>query len=399
MANTVQLRRSAIPGKVPTLGELMVGELAINLVDHDLFYSDGSAVVQLNHSANIDTDSGHRFVTDAQIASWSTPYELPTASATVLGGVKIGNHIDMVGGVISVAEADTDTAGVLTAADWNTFNGKQDALGYTPVDKAGDTMSGPLALSGAPTLAAHATNKNYVDNGLSAKLNKAGDTMSGPLILSGDPVVALGAATMQYVDNQVSIVSGRYATGVDTVVELASFATASLVDKQLRLVEGVGAIFRFDATATDSADGVNVIIPSDTPPSGRWFKVQSATQSHEQLTGLLGGGANDHLHLTTAEKNAYDAHIGDYGLHLTTDQNTFLDAITVDASKVNFLSGVTSDIQTQLNSKQASLGYTPVNKAGDTMTGLLVLSAAPSAAMNPVNLGFLESYVVDGGTF
>lgn len=36
-------------------------------------------------------------------------------------------------------------------------------------------------------------------------VQKSGDTMTGPLILSGGPVVALGAATKQYVDNAVSI--------------------------------------------------------------------------------------------------------------------------------------------------------------------------------------------------
>lgn len=36
-------------------------------------------------------------------------------------------------------------------------------------------------------------------------VQKSGDTMTGPLILSGDPVVALGAATKQYVDNAVAI--------------------------------------------------------------------------------------------------------------------------------------------------------------------------------------------------
>ena len=36
-------------------------------------------------------------------------------------------------------------------------------LGYTPVNKAGDTMAGPLALAGAPSANAHAANKSYVD--------------------------------------------------------------------------------------------------------------------------------------------------------------------------------------------------------------------------------------------
>ena len=36
-------------------------------------------------------------------------------------------------------------------------------------------------------------------------VQKSGDTMTGPLILSGDPAALLGAATKQYVDNAVAI--------------------------------------------------------------------------------------------------------------------------------------------------------------------------------------------------
>lgn len=36
-------------------------------------------------------------------------------------------------------------------------------LGFTPVNKAGDTMGGKLSLSGNPTASAHAANKGYVD--------------------------------------------------------------------------------------------------------------------------------------------------------------------------------------------------------------------------------------------
>lgn len=42
--------------------------------------------------------------------------------------------------------ASTSQSGQLTSTDWNTFNNKQTALGYTPVNKAGDTMTGQLNL-------------------------------------------------------------------------------------------------------------------------------------------------------------------------------------------------------------------------------------------------------------
>lgn len=46
-----------------------------------------------------------------------------------------------------------------------------------------------------------AVNKQYVDTGLGSKVNKSGDTMTGPLVLSGLPTLADHAATKAYVDS------------------------------------------------------------------------------------------------------------------------------------------------------------------------------------------------------
>jgi hypothetical protein len=45
-------------------------------------------------------------------------------------------------------------------------------------------------------------------------------------------------------------------------------------------------------------------------------------------------------------------------LHLTAGQNTFIDAITASSVEVNYLVGVTSAIQTQLNAKLTKSGAT-----------------------------------------
>ena len=55
----------------------------------------------------------------------------------------------------------------------------------TRVSKAGDVMTGALELP-APTIAAHATNKGYVDTADALKVNKAGDTMTGALTSSAN---------------------------------------------------------------------------------------------------------------------------------------------------------------------------------------------------------------------
>ena len=59
------------------------------------------------------------------INSTDTKYTLPTATSSTLGGVKIGNNINISNGVISVSTADKDTAGVTIvypAASCTTFS-------------------------------------------------------------------------------------------------------------------------------------------------------------------------------------------------------------------------------------------------------------------------------------
>jgi hypothetical protein len=402
MSNKLQLLRTTDAGKVPTIADMLDGELALNSTDKNWYVRMGSDIVHMNAASSVVQDSTHRFVTDAQISSWDTPYTLPIASASVLGGVKIGQNITIDGdGTIHIPNATNSVSGILTSTDWATFNGKQNALGYTPVDKAGDTMLGALVLAANPTTALEAATKQYTDDGLATKVSLAGDTMTGFLTLSGDPTAGLHAATKQYVDLGLSTIGGRYAAPVADKVELSGLASASLADRQLRLVESNGTIYRYDVQSTDTPDAEGVIIPDDitAPAPGRWIKVQAAMQNHNLLTGLQGGSTGDYLHITTAEKNSYDGHLTDTALHLTPAQNTLIDSISASATEINYLVGVTSAIQGQLDGKQADLGYTPVNKAGDTMLGFLTLFADPTAAGHAVTKNYTDNMIIDCGTF
>lgn len=67
--------------------------------------------------------------------------------AVTISGTPNGLSIVPSTQVLSLALSSTSTTGALSSADWNTFNGKQNALGYTPVNKAGDTMTGFLVLN------------------------------------------------------------------------------------------------------------------------------------------------------------------------------------------------------------------------------------------------------------
>ncbi len=63
--------------------------------------------------------------------------------------------------IISCIAATGSVAGCLSAGDWTIFNGKQAALGYTPVNKAGDNTVGPISFGTATTTAGAA----YFDGG------------------------------------------------------------------------------------------------------------------------------------------------------------------------------------------------------------------------------------------
>ncbi|MBY0412519.1 MAG: tail fiber domain-containing protein, partial [Bdellovibrionales bacterium] len=72
---------------------------------------------------------------------------------------------------ISMPPASSSVSGYLTTSDWNTFYNKQAALGFTPINKAGDSISsGIFTLSGSAVLRSpdpigltDVANKQYVD--------------------------------------------------------------------------------------------------------------------------------------------------------------------------------------------------------------------------------------------
>jgi hypothetical protein len=173
-----------------------------------------------------------------------------------------------------------------------------DIVGYTPVNKAGDTMTGALVLASNPTAALEAATKQYVDSGLALKLeataqavdsaklggqlpayytdivsrlgytpvNKAGDTMTGLLLLSGDPTAPLGAATKQYVDTYVNGLKVRNS------VRLAT--TAALDASYNNGASGVGS------TLTATANGA-LVIDTITPVAGDRVLVKDQTNKAE----------------------------------------------------------------------------------------------------------------------
>ncbi len=70
MASNIKLKRSAVPGRVPTVNDLDLGELAINTYDGKLYLKRSYA----GNDTIVDVSAG---------------YSLPVATTSVLGGVKV----------------------------------------------------------------------------------------------------------------------------------------------------------------------------------------------------------------------------------------------------------------------------------------------------------------------
>lgn len=134
----------------------------------------------------------------------------------------------------------------------------------TVVAKAGDTMTGPLTLPADPTLPLQAATKQYVDT---TTVSSAGDTMTGPLILSQDPTNALGAATKQYVDAAAST-AGTAFTKVNNDTVLL---------QKCRPVQssGIGMMARADANSASTSDIIGLVVDAEVAV-GASGRVQTA---------------------------------------------------------------------------------------------------------------------------
>lgn len=154
-----------------------------------------------------DALSTGRTISATGDASWSVTFDGSSnvTSALTLATVNASPQTDQ------FRRITVNSKGLVTATSAVTLGDITTALGYTPVDKAGDTMTGAL-------------------------------------LLSGDPTAALGAVTKQYADNISSGIVSKPAVKAATTADLSAvYDNGSL---------GVGATLTIAPSATLSIDGV-----------------------------------------------------------------------------------------------------------------------------------------------
>ena len=156
------------------------------------------------------------------------------------------------------------------------------------------------------------------------KFNADGDIVDAGIKINNDGTseadIWTAAKIKEYADTIAATSSSAILPPVQNIN--AAKALTGMDDKVLLNVEDSG-LYRFDAESTVAADD-NLILQPNTD-TGRWLKMSSTINNHENLDGLQGGVAGNHYHLTQAQHTSAtrNASGSQDGLLSNTDWNTF----------------------------------------------------------------------------
>lgn len=219
--------------------------------------------------------------TTAGVARLTTLAEAAAGTSALLALTPVAAKAAVLGWLLTMDGAGSGLdADLLDGQDGAYYADVAGRLGFTPVNKAGDSMTGALTLPGDPTAAKHATTCEWVIAQISSgalgftPVNKAGDTMTGLLTLHADPTAVKHAVTKQYLD---------------------ALVTADAIRTKLLTVDGAGS--GIDADLLDGLDASAFVRSVDTGSYGEnangfWEKRPNGVIEQWGSTPIASGGSS-----------------------------------------------------------------------------------------------------------
>lgn len=290
------------------------------------------------------------------------------------------------------------------------------------VVRSGDTMTGLLTLSGAPTANLHAATKLYVDavgTVANAALARTGGTMTGKITLDGDPTSALHASTKQYVDQlrtdvgnnyqpldaDLTAIAGQTGTGflkrtgsntwgLDTNTYLTGNQTVTVSGD----ATGSGAtsialtLSNSGVTAGTYNDSATSVRPFTVDGKGRVTGIETAvtiTPDWSNITSkpttVSGYGITDAVKTTGSAMSGVLTFASSQPTATTAAPNIVL--LTDSVSSTSITTAATpNSVKTAYDRAAASLPY-----AGGTMSGFLTLTADPTSALHAATKQYVDN--------
>lgn len=149
-------------------------------------------------------------------------------------------------------------------------------------------------------------------------------------------------------------------------------------------------------------DGVNVSDVVTTATANKILKLDSTAKLPASITGNADGNAGSATRLQTGRTIATSgdavgtATTFDGSANITiplTLANSGVSAGTYNKVTVDSKGRVISATNIAMSDVTAGLGYTPLNKAGDTMTGFLLLNADPTSNMHAATKQYVDNVI------
>ena len=203
----------------------VTGNVTGNLTGNVTAASGTSTFNHVTISGSLDMDAG----TSATITGLATPVNNTDAATKIYVDTAISNLVDG-------APANLDTLNEIAAAlnDDANLAATLTASIATKVSKAGDTMTGALAMGtnkitglGTPTAGTDATTKTYVDTADALKLNLAGGTMSGAIAMGNNKITGLGTPTADADATTKVYVDGILGSATSAAASASAAATSA----------------------------------------------------------------------------------------------------------------------------------------------------------------------------
>ena len=327
MANTIILKRSATPGKVPTTAQLALGEIAINTYDGLIYIKkdDGTpSVVQIGGVTSVNGETGSVVISSDDISDsgqtnkWfsnalargavsagtgisynsstgviSTAQNLSTAGSPTFAGLTLTGNVDITGSIVPSADITYDLGS--PTKQWKDIyvgpgslyvNGSkvlQDDTGTITFSADADqniriktTGNGILQLGSSSTLlqvdsTLQITSGKNITDSAGVKVN-FGDNIemnSNKIVGLGAPSSSTDAATKGYVDTQVSAISTSSITQGNSNVTVTDTGTGTVtvtVDGTTALTvdsSGVTVAGNFTVSGTQTVVNSNTINLAD----------------------------------------------------------------------------------------------------------------------------------------